>query len=127
MSTISEDTFVHASDGVLTDTTELFFTGVQDLFWSQSGYSLFMLPSTSFSTETIKEIFILNFAKSSLLACHSWNNGRHICLLSSDRILLYSGLQSGVTPNSIDTVNWETIHIPVMYLADNWPIKVFIL
>lgn len=124
MSTITEDTFVHASDGVMTETNELFFTGVQDLFWSSSGFDLFLLPSTSFSTETIREIFIVPFAKSSLLNCHSWNNGRHICLLGSDRILLYAGLQSGISPSSIDPINWETIHIPAIYLADNWPIKV---
>jgi hypothetical protein len=30
-STVSEDTFVHSSDGVVSDTDERFFTGVQDL------------------------------------------------------------------------------------------------
>jgi hypothetical protein len=126
MCTISEDTFCHTSDGVLTDTNELFFTGVQALFWSSTGFSLFLLPSPSFSTETIKDIFILPFAKSSILNCHSWNNGRHICMLGSDRILLYTGLQSGASPNSVDPVNWETIHIPTLYLTENWPMKVFI-
>ena len=46
-STVSEDTFVHASDGVVVDTEEAFFTGVQDLFWAPADHFLFVLPAPS--------------------------------------------------------------------------------
>lgn len=124
MSTISEDTFANSSGGVLSDTNEVFFTGVQDLFWDPSGFSLFLLPASTFNNETVRDIFVLPFSKSSLLTCHSWSNGKHICLLGSDRILLYQGLQTGDDHKSMDHNSWETIHIPPLYLADNWPIKV---
>jgi RAB6A-GEF complex partner protein 1 len=44
-STVSEDTYVHSSDGIVTDTDEIFFTGTQDLFWAKGDYYLFVLPS----------------------------------------------------------------------------------
>jgi hypothetical protein len=47
-STISEDTYIHSSDGIISETKEAFFTGVQDLFWEDGDLSLFILPTTSF-------------------------------------------------------------------------------
>jgi hypothetical protein len=64
-STISEDTFVHASDGIVTDTNEIFFTGVQQLFWSE--HSLFLLPASTYEKETVMDLYIIEFARSSLL------------------------------------------------------------
>ena len=51
-STVSEDTYVHSSDGIVTDTDEIFFTGTQDLFWASGDYNLFVLPSqTEFTSK----------------------------------------------------------------------------
>jgi WD40 repeat protein len=65
-STISEDTFVHSSDGIVTDTEELFFTGVQDLFWAPGDHYLYLLPSSA-SSDEIFDIYALEFGKSSIL------------------------------------------------------------
>jgi RAB6A-GEF complex partner protein 1 len=64
-STISEDTFVHASDGIVTDSNELFFAGVQELFWCD--HSLFILPASSYEKELVLDIYVMEFAKSSML------------------------------------------------------------
>jgi hypothetical protein len=64
-STISEDTFVHASDGIVTDTNEIFFTGVQELFWAE--HSLFLLPAPNFDKEIVLDLYVIDFAKSSML------------------------------------------------------------
>ena len=124
MSTISEDTSIYSSDGVITNTTELYFTGIQDLFWGPADFTLFMLPSPRFDNEIITDIFVLDFAKSSLLNCSTSDNSRRICLVSTDRIILYVGVQPGNTSISIDTANWDTIHIPTLYLNENWPVNV---
>ncbi|KAI8927288.1 RIC1-domain-containing protein [Entophlyctis helioformis] len=105
MSTVSEDTFVHSSDGIVDNTNELFFTGTQD--W----------------VEVIVDIYVLQFAKASILTCDSWSNSRHVCLLQDDRLLLYEGLYTDVDATSLDPMNWETIQIPSVYLAENWPIR----
>lgn len=48
MSTLSEDTYAHATDGIVTNTNELFFTGTQDLFWDISGHDLYLLPASHY-------------------------------------------------------------------------------
>ena len=71
-STVSEDTFVHASDGVVIDTDESFFTGVQDLFWAPADYFLFVLPSPSPAKGIYFILFLFNLQKSSqIFIC--WN------------------------------------------------------
>ena len=124
MSTVSEDTFVHASDGVMNAAGDAYFQGVQDLFWTPESFDLFLLPAPQFVKESVTDIYALPFCKSSILASHTWNNGRNVCLLGSDRLLLYEGLTPDVSPISIDPVNWQTIHIPTTYLVENWPVKV---
>ncbi|KAK6099652.1 WD40 repeat protein [Batrachochytrium dendrobatidis] len=123
MSTISEDTFVHSADGIVSNTNEIFFTGTQDLFWSESGHDLFILPSSTFEKESVSDIYVLQFAKASILTCDSWSNSRHICLLLDDRLLMYEGLHSDTNVTSLDPMGWETIQIPNVYISDNWPIR----
>ncbi|KAH9249191.1 hypothetical protein BASA81_013091 [Batrachochytrium salamandrivorans] len=123
MSTISEDTFVHSADGIVNNTNELFFTGTQDLFWDESGHDLFILPSSTFEKESVSDIYVLQFAKASILTCDSWSNSRHICLLLDDRLLMYEGLHSDMNATTLDPMGWETIQIPNVYIADNWPIS----
>ncbi|KAL2914270.1 WD40 repeat protein [Polyrhizophydium stewartii] len=123
MSTVSEDTFVHSSDGIVNNTSELFFTGTQDLFWDDSGHDLFILPSSGLDHDIVSDIYVLQFAKASILTCNSWSNSRHVCLLLEDRLLMYEGLYTDVNASSLDPMNWETIQIPNVYLAENWPIR----
>ena len=137
-STVTEDTFIHSSDGVLQNTTEAFFKGTSDLFWAPYDYFLFMLPCSAFNpkqkteidNEPMQDIFAQHFAKSSLLASHTWNNGRHLCLVCSDRLMLYTGLTNISDTNTlynnalVDSSLWLVVHIPILYLSENWPIKV---
>ncbi|KAJ1341122.1 hypothetical protein BSLG_004293 [Batrachochytrium salamandrivorans] len=62
MSTISEDTFVHSADGIVNNTNELFFTGTQDLVTGFFYYTY----------ESVSDIYVLQFAKASILTCDSW-------------------------------------------------------
>ncbi|KAJ3373523.1 hypothetical protein HDU91_006466 [Kappamyces sp. JEL0680] len=122
-STVSEDTFVHASDGVVRDTEERFFTGVQDLFWAPGDYFLFVLPAPTVEREIVLEIYLLEFAKSSILTSLSNQHNTNVCIIASDRLLMYDGIQSDTSMVGLDPLNWQTVHIPAMYLASNWPIK----
>jgi hypothetical protein len=124
MSTISEDTFIHSADGIIKDTNELFFSGAQSLFWSPANFHLFILPSQAFDKDPISEIFVLPIAKASILYLNTWSNSRQVCLICSDRLLKYDGLRSDSSSFVTDPSNWETIHIPAIYLAENWPIRI---
>ncbi|KAI8908491.1 hypothetical protein EDD86DRAFT_18401 [Gorgonomyces haynaldii] len=121
-STITEDTHAYSADGVITDTTDLYLSGVQDLFWGTADTDLFVLPMAKEDMPT--DLFVLPFAKSAILTCHSWNNGKHISLIGSDRIMVYTGLNVNSQSVSHDPIHWDTIHIPPMYLAENWPVLV---
>nr|KAJ3422636.1 hypothetical protein HK105_007190 [Polyrhizophydium stewartii] len=73
--------------------------------------------------DIVSDIYVLQFAKASILTCNSWSNSRHVCLLLEDRLLMYEGLYTDVNASSLDPMNWETIQIPNVYLAENWPIR----
>lgn len=123
MSTISEDTFVHSTDGVVSDTTEVYFTGVQDLFWAPGDYFLFILPAQTEAKDTVLGIYVMEFAKSSILTSLSNQHNRNVCLITSDRLMVYEGIQADTFAVGLDPLNWQAIHIPAMYLSTNWPIK----
>ncbi len=36
---------------------------------------------------------------------------------------MYDGIQTDTSMVGLDPLNWQTIHLPSMYLAVNWPIK----
>lgn len=122
-STISEDTFVHSLDGIVTDTDEVFFTGVQELFWSPGDHYLFVLPAATFEKETVLDIYVIEFAKSSILSSISDVSSRSVCLISSDRLMIYDGINIEGSTIGMDPLNWSTVNIPPIYLNANWPIK----
>ena len=114
LSTVAEDTFVYAADGVVSDSPEVFLGGVQDMFWEKSDYQLYLLPSqtsTLSSKPERRELYVLPFAKSSILKCHSWDNGKNICLIAADRLLYNNGMQNEISPLNMDNIYWETAHV----------------
>ncbi|KAJ3277015.1 hypothetical protein HDV01_000067 [Terramyces sp. JEL0728] len=122
-STISEDTYVHASDGIVNETEEVFFTGVQELWWAPGDYFLFILPSTTLEKDIVLDLYVIEFAKSSILTSLSNQHNRNVCLVASDRLIVYEGMDKEEAVMGLDPLNWTTIHIPPMYLVANWPIK----
>ncbi|KAI8901209.1 RIC1-domain-containing protein [Globomyces pollinis-pini] len=122
-STICEDTFMDAPDGILTDTEEAFFTGVQSLFWAPGTHDLFLLPASTYQNEIVLDIYVIGFAKSSISSSQCNQSSKNISLIGSDKILIYDGMQADDSVVGMDPLNWSAIHIPNMYLTVNWPIR----
>lgn len=66
---------------------------------------------------------MLEFGKSSILTSISNQHNSSVCIIASDRLLVYDGIQSDTSTIGLDPLNWQALHIPSMYLASNWPIK----
>jgi hypothetical protein len=46
-----------------------------------------------------------------------------VCLIGTDKLLLYDGIVMEGTSIGMDPLNWTTLPIPSMYLIANWPIR----
>ena len=108
-------------DGIIRDSDETFFRGVQNLFWSSHDYFLFLLP---YSYTDVLDIFVMEFAKSSILTSLSNLQSRNVCLIASDRLLIYDGIsEEDSQAIGMDPLDWLNVQIPSVYIAANWPIR----
>ncbi|PKC14198.1 RIC1-domain-containing protein [Rhizophagus irregularis] len=99
-----------------------FLHGVNDLFWSSGNCELFILHTAW--TEKEVQLYTLPFAKSAVTTIHSPDNAKRGFLQMDDRLLLYrGGDQEDLSAINPDTIVWQHIPIPIMYISDNWPIK----
>ncbi|CAG8511585.1 12925_t:CDS:10 [Acaulospora morrowiae] len=106
--------------------------GVIDLFWSSGNYELFFLHGKKSEKG---QLYTLPFAKSAVTTIHSpvelrfyksrfEDNAKRGFLQMDDRLLLYrGGDQEDLSTINPDTIVWQHIPIPIMYISDNWPIK----
>ncbi|RHZ64136.1 hypothetical protein Glove_326g54 [Diversispora epigaea] len=118
MTTIRDD----CSQSML-NTQDLFLRGVTDMFWSSGNCELFILHSEN--TEKEGQLYALPFAKSATTTVHSPDNAKRGFLQMDDRLLLYRGgdQEEDLSTINPDTIVWQHIPIPIMYISDNWPIK----
>jgi len=122
MSTITEDTIAQSkeiSDYIQDD----YFAGVKELFWGLNGYELYLLPTISLDKEYIEEIYLLQYVKHPLIYSLTQDNLHHIYLHSSNSI--YFSVENDINSSNenLNLTQWQTIQIPEMYLAHNWPIR----
>ncbi|CAG8584243.1 5233_t:CDS:10 [Funneliformis caledonium] len=103
-------------------TQDSFLYGVNDLFWSSGNCELFLLHTAKDEKEG--QLYTLPFAKSAVTTIHSPDNAKRGFLHMDDRLLLYrGGDQEDLSAINPDTIVWQHIPIPIMYISDNWPIK----
>lgn len=88
--------------------------GVAALSWGCEGYQL-LLGCLGHAKGKLMQF---SFFKSSLAPNPNLNWSERILLQGDDRLLLlsYKGQQ-------LDNITWEHLHVPFVYLQDNWPVK----
>ncbi|CAG8600077.1 32678_t:CDS:10 [Gigaspora margarita] len=97
------------------ESKDAFLHGINDLFWSSGNCVLFLLHNAK--SENDGQLYTLPFAKSA-------DNTKRGFLQMDDRLLLYrGGDQEDLSAINPDTIVWQHIPIPIMYISENWPIK----
>jgi hypothetical protein len=73
----------------------------------------------------VTDIYVVPFCKSALVMCNNSANARNMCLVSDSTVMLHES-NIGNSFGYLDTnlVTWDSVQIPVIYLAENWPIRV---
>ncbi|CAG8583458.1 7988_t:CDS:10, partial [Racocetra persica] len=101
---------------------DAFLHGINDLFWSSGNCELFLLHNAK--SENDDQLYTLPFAKSAVTTIHSPDNTKRGFLQMDDRLLLYrGGDQEDLSAINPDTIVWQHIPVPIMYISENWPIK----
>ncbi|CAG8522977.1 22493_t:CDS:10 [Cetraspora pellucida] len=101
---------------------DAFLHGINDLFWSSGNCELFLLHNSK--SEDDDQLYTLPFAKSAVTTIHSPDNTKRGFLQMDDRLLLYrGGDQEDLSAINPDTIVWQHIPVPIMYISENWPIK----
>ncbi|KAL1920513.1 uncharacterized protein VTP21DRAFT_890 [Calcarisporiella thermophila] len=101
---------------------DTYMTGVQQICWSQGNHELFILPIRQL--DTVGHLYSLPFAKSTVTCQHNHNNVKRGFLQTEDCLMIYTGAEHrDIHTIDPDAIVWRCIPIPVMYIADNWPIR----
>ncbi|KAJ3406439.1 hypothetical protein HDU80_011272 [Chytriomyces hyalinus] len=95
-----------------------YFFGVKRLFWGHGNVELFVLSSSAAE----QDIYAIKFWHSPLTACPV-TDSNSVCLVGNDHLLIRRGINDGFDAISLDMSEWESIQIPVAYIAKNWPIQ----
>ncbi|KAF0380398.1 RIC1-domain-containing protein [Gigaspora margarita] len=104
------------------ESKDAFLHGINDLFWSSGNCVLFLLHNAKSVNDG--QLYTLPFAKSAVTTIHSPDNTKRGFLQMDDRLLLYrGGDQEDLSAINPDTIVWQHIPIPIMYISENWPIK----
>jgi len=76
-----------------------------------------------------ERIWSLEFARSSSAGFFSSTNTARPMLQTGEKLLIYRGYdQDDNTMISQDpSVLWNTVQVPAVYLADNWPIRISVM
>ncbi|KAI8871610.1 hypothetical protein GQ42DRAFT_161902 [Ramicandelaber brevisporus] len=94
------------------------------LLWSIDGLELYAVPSYTAAPVDNSRMAIFPFAKSlATLAPSNKESHRHVALLSSTMLMLYTAGFELVTSSRSRQQSWHYAQIPASYLADNWPIS----
>nr|POE58692.1 guanine nucleotide exchange factor subunit ric1 [Quercus suber] len=93
--------------------------GTRDAFWAHGGCELAMI---GIPDDCINFIDVL---RSAATGCLSAANTARGLLQSAGSVVVYRGHEIlDVTAISPDTSLWQTVQVPLSYLANQWPIKI---
>ena len=82
---------------------------------------MFLLP---YSTQDVLDIFVMEFAHSSILTSLSVLESRIVSLICTDRLLIYDGInKDDSVAVGMDPLDWIQIQVPIVYISNNWPIR----
>jgi hypothetical protein len=59
----------------------------------------------------VSELYVLDFAKSSILTSLSDVHNRNVLLIATDRIIAYDGINEGANGIGMDPNNWASIRV----------------
>lgn len=95
--------------------------GSLNICWGAQSLELYLLSKQS---DDSHQLFIIPFAKSAVTTQHSPDNTRYAFLQMSDKLLVYRGAdQSDLSVINPESDVWESIKIPLDYLATQSPIS----
>ena len=109
-----------SSDNIMYDA---FFYGVENIFWGDGDFDLFVLPSAQYHGELTQNLYALQFAKSGVGIHSHYSNSKNMFLVCDDHLLVYEGNFSDVDILNLDPLQWRIIQMPSSYLAMQWPIE----
>ncbi|KAI9332692.1 RIC1-domain-containing protein [Obelidium mucronatum] len=96
-----------------------YFYGVDTMFWGQGGTELLIHSSATGD----RDLYALKFLQSPLANCQNMDNVSTVFLVGDDKLLIRDCSGDGLDAVSLDLTQWESVQIPVIYLASNWPIR----
>lgn len=121
----SEDMLESKTPTIEFQSLEDYTRGVLDMFWSDGGYDLFILPlarGLSSSLTSGFEIHVVPFLKSSVGLNGNVDCAGNTFLLSDETLQLYRGNSHSVDILDVDVSLWDNVQLPLMYTSLNWPI-----
>lgn len=100
-----------------------FMQGITSLFWGPGNFELFV-TSRNQENQGTSQIAIVSFAKSSFATQQTPDNTRYAFLTMDDRVLVYRGAdQPDMSVINPESDVWQSIKIPIDYIANNWPLR----
>jgi len=97
---------------------QLWLSGMANGFWAGGGSEMILLSSSR------DRLCSVEMARSSITACFAMPNIFRSLLQTSTSLMLYRGIGVlDLTALSPDTPLWQTMQLPALYLANQWPVK----
>ncbi|KAJ9627707.1 WD40 repeat protein [Taxawa tesnikishii (nom. ined.)] len=97
---------------------EMWLHGAKDGFWVGAGCEIVLLsPHTD-------QICLLEMARSSATGCYAFANIGRSLIQASTSVMLYRGFDlPDVTAVPGEHSLWQTVQLPLSYLANQWPVR----
>lgn len=102
---------------------DIFFKGVEKLFWGYGDFELFILSAHDYESDQSPKIYGLQIAKIGYSLDSNYGNSKNMFLVCDDHLLIYEGNFADVDVLKLDPLQWRTIQMPARYMARQWPIK----